>query len=83
MLDDSELTELVLTGKLFSEQPPCWQNMVNQLEQEHDHFNGHFVPIIREHLKKFHLQFVHNYYPEHSVVKGSQSNMLAWMLTYA
>jgi hypothetical protein len=75
--------ELVLTGKLFSEQPECWQNMVNLLSDNDPYFHNKFYPNIRKHLIKFNLRFVENVYPEPSVVKGTRTDLTAWMLTYA
>ena len=78
-----DTVELVLTGKLFNEQPVCWQNMVNLLSEHDPYLHTKFYPTIRKHLKKFNLQFVNNQYPEPSVVKGTRTDLTAWMLTYA
>lgn len=78
-----DTAELVLTGKLFIEQPGCWQNMVNHLSHNDPYFHTHFYESIHKHLKKFNLQFVNNEYPEPSVVKGTRTDLTAWMLSYA
>jgi len=83
MHDDSEQVQLVLTGKLFSEQPECWQNMVNFLSHNSPYFRPRFEHTIQKHLAKFNLTFVYKHYPEASVVKGTRTALTAWMLTYA
>ena len=85
MHDDQKppLSVLELSGDKFDEQPVCWQNMVNELSDADEYFHMKFVKTISKHLAKFHLTYVHNLYPEASVVKGTTEDLAAWMLAYA
>ena len=81
--DTCTLSVLTLSGKLFTEQPVCWQNMVNELAEHDELFHMKFVHTISNHLAKFNLTYVNNLFPEASLVKGTLEDLTAWMLTYA
>jgi hypothetical protein len=88
MHDDSELTELELPGPTFSDQPLCYQNMINLLRQTRDpYFNMGFDRIVNEYLAEWKLEFVR--YPMEGLtnkglkIVGDRSNLTVWMLTHA
>lgn len=80
---ESGLYVIELLGGTFDKQPVCWQNMVDKLARQDDHFNALFDQQVQDHLNKFNLEFVKNPYPEPSLVKGTQEDLLAWIITYS
>lgn len=88
MHDDSELATLELPGPTFSDQPQCYQNMINLLRQTRDpYFNMGFDKIVNEYLAEWNLEFVRytivGLTNKGLKIQGNKSNLTAWMLSHA
>ncbi len=85
MHDDSELAELLLVGNRFDDQPVCWQNMVIQLKSRTNPFTWMWRAHseIQDYLAQWNLTYVMKDDHDMSKVRGTRSNLTAWMLAHA
>ena len=64
----------------------CWQNFVTMIHSQHceHYYSPKFVQVVNDHLCLWNLSFYRPGPSDYeSVIRGTQEDMTAWMLSYS